>query len=322
MSSDDKPADLMAPEQEAENPQGEAQAAQDAPAPLPGELLSARRQALNLSIDDVSTRVRLAPRQIIALEANDFDALPGMATVRGFIRSYAKLLGMDPAPLVAMLAHDPNPAFDAAAARRPLPASGFRPRRYGPSTQHRRGARRMAGLAAVVLVFVGTLAFIAYRNAWLPAPGAPAEPDAAVTAAPDITVGEAGAKPAQPAAQGPATTSAKPADTGSPAMVPPSSAAPVPASANAAVAAAAPGAAAGALQLSSREDAWVEVIAIRGERKLLSKLMKAGSTELVDVAEPVVLVVGNVAGVNAVLRGQTLNLVASARDNVARLRLE
>jgi len=200
MSSDDKPADLMAPVQEAENPQGEAPAAPDAPAPLPGELLSARRQELNLTIDDVSLRVRLAPRQIIALEANDFDALPGMATVRGFIRSYAKLLGMDPVPLVAMLAHDPNPAFDAAAARRPLPASGFRPRRYGPSTQHRRGARRMAGLAAVVLVFVGTLAFIAYRNAWLPAPGAPAESEAALTAPADITVGEAGAKPAQPAA--------------------------------------------------------------------------------------------------------------------------
>jgi len=254
-----------------------------APAPLPGELLAARRRQLTFSIEEVSQRVRLAPRQIAALEANDFGALPGMATVRGFIRSYAKVLGLDPEPLVAMLAHEPNPAFEPMVVRRPLPASGFSSRRYAPPVMHRRGTRRLAGLAAVILVFVGTLAFIAYRNDWLHLPSLP-------------TVDKPADEAAAPAAL------------------------PSPPEAAEAEGSAAPQAA-GVLELKAREDSWVEVIAVGGERKLLSKLMKAGSTELVEVAEPVVLVVGNAAGVDATLRGDALNLKAAARDNVVKLSL-
>ena len=50
--------------------------------------------------------------------------------------------------------------------------------------------------------------------------------------------------------------------------------------------------------------------------------MKAGTTELLEVNEPVVLVVGNAAGIEAVLRGQSLNLRAAARDNVVKLSLK
>jgi len=50
--------------------------------------------------------------------------------------------------------------------------------------------------------------------------------------------------------------------------------------------------------------------------------MKAGTTELVEINEPVVLVVGNAAGIDATLRGQSLNLRAVARDNVAKLSLK
>ncbi len=253
------------------------------PGPLPGELLAARRRQLTFSIEEVSQRVRLAPRQITALEANDFAALPGMATVRGFIRSYAKLLGLDPEPLVAMLAHEPNPAFEPMVVRRPLPASGFSTRRYSPPMMHRRGARRLASLAAVILMFVGTLAFIAYRNDWVQLPSLPA-------------------------AEGPA------ADVTAPAVLP---AQPAAGEAEQGVAAQA----GGVLELKAREDSWVEVIAVNGERKLLSKLMKAGSTELVEVGEPVVLLVGNAAGVDASLRGDALNLKAAARDNVVKLSL-
>jgi cytoskeleton protein RodZ len=50
--------------------------------------------------------------------------------------------------------------------------------------------------------------------------------------------------------------------------------------------------------------------------------MKAGTTELVEINEPGVLVVGNAVGVDASLRGQSLNLRAVARDNVAKLSLK
>ncbi|MCM0044658.1 MAG: DUF4115 domain-containing protein [Burkholderiaceae bacterium] len=276
--------------------------------PLPGEILAAKRQERRMSVDEVSARIKLAPRQIAALEANDFAALPGMATTRGFIRSYARLLELDPEPLLAALSDEPNPAFAPLVIRRPLPSPEFSGRRYAPPTSHRRDARRLPALAGVMLVFVGTLAFIAYRQQWLPMPEIlltmPGEVATSVTAATapgsDETVAavEAPAMPAVPTA--PASPSGD-----APAVRKPEAAA-----------------SASALQLAAREDAWIEIIAIDGERKLMSKLMKAGTTELIEITEPVVLVVGNAAGIEAVLRGQSLNLRAAARDNVAKLSLK
>ncbi len=66
------------------------------------ELREAREQ-LGLSVADVSNRIKFAPRQIEALEADDFVRLPEAAFVRGFVRSYARLLEIDAAPLLTAL---------------------------------------------------------------------------------------------------------------------------------------------------------------------------------------------------------------------------
>ena len=263
------------------------------PTQLPGEILAARREEMRLSIDEVSARLKLAPRQIAALEGNDFAQLPGLATLRGFVRSYAKLLELKPEPLIAMLANEPDPAIDVVVARRPLPSPEFSGRRYSPPTRHRSNARRLSGLAAVILVFVGTLAYVVYRNNWLQVPNI--DFDSARSALSSVTASTDNAT---------AADAAKPLDASTPAV---SAAPPSPES---------------ALQLKASQDSWVEVIAVDGERKIVSKLMKAGTTELVEVNEPVVLVVGNAAGIEAVLRGQSLNLRAAARDNVAKLSLK
>lgn len=272
-----------------------AEPAPELPPQLPGATLAARREEMRLSIDEVSARLKLAPRQILALESDDFAQLPGLATVRGFIRSYAKLLELPPEPLIAMLVAERDPAVDAVVARRPLPSPGFSGRRYSPPTRHRSSARRLTGIAVVFFVFVGTLAFIAYRNDWIQVPGFDLG-----ASQPAIAPASSGAEPATP------DVAASPA-----------AANPTEAGATAAVASAA-----SALQLKASQDSWVEVIAVDGERKMLSKLMKAGTTELVEITEPVVLVVGNAAGIEAVLRGQSLNLKAATRDNVAKLSLK
>ena len=70
---------------------------------LPGALLREARERLGLSIADAAAHTKLAPRQIEALEADDYQHLPEMAFVRGFVRSYAKLLQLDVLPLLAAL---------------------------------------------------------------------------------------------------------------------------------------------------------------------------------------------------------------------------
>ena len=67
----------------------------------PGRALAAARRARKLEIIRVATELRLTPETIDALERDDFDHLPSPVFVSGYIRTYARLLGMDPQPLIA-----------------------------------------------------------------------------------------------------------------------------------------------------------------------------------------------------------------------------
>src|SRR6476661_11168917 len=81
--------------------------------PTPGMQLAMRRQQFNWTVEQVASQLNLAPRQIHAMETDNYDALPGMAVARGFIRSYAKLLKLDSAPLLAQIAREPSIADQA-----------------------------------------------------------------------------------------------------------------------------------------------------------------------------------------------------------------
>jgi len=73
------------------------------PAASLGKMLCEARERAGLSVADVANQIKFAPRQIEALEADDFQHLPEMTFVRGFVRSYAKILDMDAQPLLALL---------------------------------------------------------------------------------------------------------------------------------------------------------------------------------------------------------------------------
>lgn len=66
--------------------------------------LTAAREAAGMTIEDVAHRLRLAPRQVVAIESGEWSALPGVAFARGVLRSYGRLLGVDVEPLVAEVA--------------------------------------------------------------------------------------------------------------------------------------------------------------------------------------------------------------------------
>lgn len=62
----------------------------------PAELFARRRAELGLSLEDVANQLKFSARQIEALEAGDFARLPGGTFARGMIRSYARLLRIEP----------------------------------------------------------------------------------------------------------------------------------------------------------------------------------------------------------------------------------
>lgn len=72
-----------------------------------GSVLREARERLGLSLADVESRLKFASHQIEALEADNFTRLPEISFVRRFVRSYAKLLQLDPAPLLASLPVEP-----------------------------------------------------------------------------------------------------------------------------------------------------------------------------------------------------------------------
>ena len=75
-----------------------------------GAVLAGAREALHLSVLDVARQLKLSPAQVEALESGTYERLPGRVFVRGFLRNYAKLVKVDPQPLLRSIEGDvPKP---------------------------------------------------------------------------------------------------------------------------------------------------------------------------------------------------------------------
>jgi cytoskeleton protein RodZ len=101
-----------------------------------------------------------------------------------------------------------------------------------------------------------------------------------------------------------------------------SPATPTPAAATTTTAPAAAPAGANALVLNVREDSWIEVRPAKGGAPLFSRLVKAGSTETVNVEQPVRVTVGNPSGVTATLRGNAVSLPPVPGKTLSRVNLQ
>jgi len=312
----------------------------------PGEQMQAQREALGWSVEQAAEQLKLAPRQVAAIESGDYAALPNPAVARGFIRAYAKILKLDAAPLVAAIAITPADNAEVMPARA-LSAS-FSESRFPSLTQRSSNTTGWIAGAVAVLVLAGAGAYkMGYisparflhgdqasasvaaesKPAGAAADTAPAAADAAVapapaasteaptqsTSVPLISVPSGGADAAAPAAPSPAPAVATPA---------PAVAAPAPATVAAPDAPAAGAKAeASPLVLTVRQDSWIEIRRKSGA-PLISRIVLAGSTETFDISEPVLLVVGKPGGVDATLRGAALELHPIPGGTTARLNLK
>ena len=311
----------------------------------PGALLSAQREAMGLTVEQIADQLKLAVRQVKALEAGDYAALPNMAVTRGFVRAYAKVLKMDAAPLVALIDAVAPPAPEVVVPRKDLSAS-FSESRF-PSMTGRSSAPAgwLVGLAVVVAV--GAAGAYAYQSGMIPAslfqrkeapveeakpaeasapiettlvkPGEEAAP-AQSTNVPLISVPPQGEQTATPAAETPAAVSPPAPVAAAPAPAPaPVAVAPMPAPA---APAAAPAAGTGhELVLKVKEDSWVE-IRRPGTTSMIARLVKAGSTETFDIKDPALLIVGKPGAVEATLGGTPLALPTIPGGTISRVNIK
>ena len=312
----------------------------------PGQILAAQREAMGWTVEQVADQLKLAVRQVVAIEAGDSAALPGPAVVRGFVRAYAKIVRLDPTPLVAKIALDTPGPSDATHThlRHNKPAS-FSEVRFPTH-----GKRASLPIVPIVVALVAAGAIAAAWHFGLLAklsnradstPVASNTVAAPIGMAPISTVPLAASAAASTGSAGtplvtsngaPASTSTSTGTTSSvqvqslqnptvplisvppPSTVSPGSPSAAVAGVPAAVAPAAATAAdagANALVIVVREDSWIQVKRAKGA-PLISRLVKAGSTETFDITEPVTMVVGKPGAVSATLRGVAVALPATS----------
>jgi len=249
-----------------------------------GELARAR-EARGLALADVAQQLKFAARQLEALEQERFDLLPGGTFARGMVRSYARLLKLDPEPLLSRIGGTldaSNTGRLAERYREPVPFSD----------SGRRSTLIYLGLSLLVLAAVGTLAYEWARERAAPrkpaiAPVAKAKPKPPVP------------RPAveRPPVERPLVVDEKKAEAPKPA----------------------PGVHRIVLRLE--REAWIEV-KDGAERLLVSSLNAAGTERVVQGRPPFSLVIGNAQYVRVTYDDKPVDLQPYVKVEVARLTLQ
>jgi cytoskeleton protein RodZ len=299
-----------------------------------GGALRLAREAQGLSIQDVASRLRLGPKQIEAIEADQFAKLPESTIVRGFIRNYAKLLKMNAGPLldayIVIVPSNAQHELTVKPTTNMQVTSGDKP-------------KTISYILAVLAVLLALGVWLFYQNyIQKPSPTLPSASDESLSSEGLEPLPE----PALPAAERtpesqsaieltlpPATdtTSSSPAvgaptDITTPATVVPN---PSPASAVASPVVPPPAAPTSApvststakLEINATQETWVNVVDASG-REIYSKTIFAGSRESIDVTPPVNVTVGNAGATSLNMNGRAVDLGPHSRNNVAHIKLE
>lgn len=327
----------------------ETNAAKPAPAGLEslaavGSRLAQLRETKGWSVDDVSARLKVAPQKLRALEAGDISHLPGVTFALGVVRSYAKMLGVDPEPFAQALRRERGvPEVDLS-----MPASSGTDLPRGRVSIPLGGSSRhhpwLWGTGIVIVAVVAVLMWhtggdsssllarfkggdAEHASAASAATASSAAEEAATNAASGAVTNAVPAPAAASAAPAQAIASAVPA----PAAPVATAAASQPVTATAAASAAAPAQPASVVvaagqsmvELKVKQDCWFSVRDKNG-KELFSALVRAGETKQVAGDGPFKVTIGNKAGLDAVaFDGKPVDPAkySAARGNVARFTL-
>ena len=290
-----------------------------------GSRLTAARTAAGLSIAEVARHLKLSPLQVEALETGDHKKLPGPVFVRGFMRNYARLVNLDPVPLIAdVVAAQNQEAAALVAAAEPEKAIPF------PGQASWNWKPYAIGLVLVVAGLAVYEFFDGVLDAAVLAPAVPAvdapqskavvppesatetkieKNENAAVAAPAM-MGGANGITSMPSAPTKVATVERGANGITPMPSAPTKVATVERSANDKV-----------LRFSFAREAWVEIRDAKS-RVIFSQLNAAGSNPVVSGEPPFNMVIGNASGVKLVFGERAVDLAPYTQVDVARLTLE
>jgi len=281
-----------------------------------GQRLRAAREVNGWSAEDVGSRLRLPVQIIQRIEAEQFEKIGYDVYLRGYLTSYAKLVGI-PTVLIESVLRDRNHAPT-------LVSSG--------TISHSRYLYQRYSVSALYLILTAVIivpaVMLAMRASMEPGGGQLAALNPAPGSSTTTGAGNAGA--ASPAGESSATTSANgssasnpaPAATSTPDSPLVASLAPFPTLSHADTAAhvIASGAGSHTLKLTLKEASWVEVTSATGE-KLEYGLLPAGSVRKYSSDKVLEVRLGNCSGAEVETDGVTQDLTPFRRSNVAHFKL-
>lgn len=96
-----------------------------------GEFLRQRREALGITLEELQTRTKIRIKYLEAIEAGDFEVIPGEVYLRGFIRSVANELGIDQQEAMQVYYQEDEPVSEPAVAT-PTAPKAAEPARVAP----------------------------------------------------------------------------------------------------------------------------------------------------------------------------------------------
>lgn len=260
-----------------------------------GALLRRARERRGLDVEELARRLRLEPRIVRMLENDLFEELPAPAFARGYVRGLARELAIDPVPLLAELDNrlsDRTPVLSDFETRAPVQVT---------SDSH---VVRYTTAALVLAMVVLVASWWRTQEHALPvldtltgdAPAPPAAPVALADTPPLPYTFTTVTHPDDPFYRAPAAPT--PSDQADPNR----------------------GARGADLVIAAREDAWVQVLDVNGER-LYYNLVRAGNRIEIEGRRPYSLVVGNAPSVNIEFEGRVVDIEAISEEGVARFRL-
>lgn len=294
----------------------------------PGAALRAGREHAGISLEVVSQRTMIPLSRLRALENDDYERV-GVATfVTGYVRAYAKFLGLDPAPLLRALepslpksettSHQPPPSVALALQVQKRPRSFFWP------------------VVTVLAIFLGAVALIGINtvltpveepeSAVVPSPAsAPESPSETVLALPlELTsepiqseVVESGSLAAPLVAEGESLADSDFAPAQAP-EVEPATIPAQPASAAAEPTLPADETSLDQLEMSFSGDCWVEVSDATG-KALIARLATSGDNLQLFGRAPFQVVLGNAPVATVALNGQAVDAAPAQGRKFKRL---
>lgn len=289
----------------------------------PGDILRRNREQLDLSLSIVSLQLNLSEEILGHIERGDFSKLPGLTFARGYVRSYAKLLALDPVPLVEV--------FDRYTGTRATEARKIHSVDYArQSHKLSMGSLRMSAFLVFMVLLSGGLYWWQDQQQDVLPPSFTEEPATVAIDSADgttqihpldepLTVNE----PVVPDSHEPEKNLASSSDaqTAAPQEMPPAVNPPsTPVEEEVSEVTAVPQVQPNTLKLKATADCWVQVQDSAG-KTLLITILHAGDERVLQGEPPLSLRVGYVPGLEVTYNNESVDLAPYAKGQTARLKL-